>query len=132
MEQNTILDRLGSDLMFPIAGSFQTVSGVECLIQDIQQLLLTTPGERVFRPTFGCGLNSMVWENFNDVVAKGPNAIKQAIQLFEPRITLTNVSVQSNENTGLIIFGIQFFIKNTDTQLNLVFPYRVGTALSQA
>lgn len=130
MAQPSITDRLGHDLKFPINGNFAPVAGLETLIQDIEQLLLTAPGERVFRPDWGCGIKAMLWENIDNVANNGPAAIKAALSTFEPRIIVTDVKTQVNRNTGLVIFGIVFFIKNVDTPVNLVFPFRVGQALS--
>lgn len=124
--------RLGSDLKFPISGSFQPISGMDLLLQDIQQLLLTIPGERVFRPTFGCHLRDQLWENMSQAELNGAASIKAALDEFEPRITVTNVDSQTNENTGLITFNIQFVVNSTDTAVNLIFPFRTGTQLSFA
>ena len=128
----TLKERLGSDLKFPIIGSFQPIDGLALLIQDIQLLLLTIPGERVFRPTWGCPLRTYVWENIDDLVNKGPSVIKHALEQFEPRITVTSVSGVPNRNTGLVAFKIRFNVKATNSPVNLVFPFRSGSALSQA
>lgn len=128
--QDTLNERLGSDLKFPISGSFEPVSGTDLILQDIQTLLLTSPGERVNRPEWGCGLKSLVWENLDTAVREGPGIIKQALDTFEPRINVTKVDVGANSNTGLVSFVIRFSIKSTDTSVNLVFPLRVGTDLS--
>lgn len=128
----SLTSRLGSDLKFPIMGNFQPISGVQLLLQDIQQLLLTMPGERVFRPTYGCYLRTQVWENMASVQVSGAAAIKTALQAFEPRITVLDVSSTANENTGLVTFNIQFLVNTTDNVLNLVFPFRVGQQLSFA
>lgn len=124
--------RLGSDLKFPINGNFEATSGINLLLQDIQQLLLTIPGERVNRPTYGCNLRNQIWENQSVVVEAGAAAIREALDRFEPRITVTNVDGTLNQNTGLVVFNIQFIVNSTDTSVNLVFPFRSGTALSFA
>jgi phage baseplate assembly protein W len=123
-------ERLGSDLKFPISGNFSPISGLDLLLQDIQQVLLTTPGERVNRPEFGCNLRMQVWENLGTAAIQGAASIREALERFEPRITVTNVDSTINENTGLITFNIQFIVNNTDTALNLIFPFRSGTQLS--
>lgn len=128
----TLKERLGSDLKFPIIGSFQPIDGLALLIQDIQLLLLTVPGERVNRPTWGCPLRTYVWENIDDLIIKGPSIIKKALQDYEPRITVNSVSGIPNYNTGLVSFKINFTVKATNSPVNLVFPFRSGTALSQA
>lgn len=124
--------RLGSDLTFPIAGNFDSISGLELLLQDIQRLLLTIPGERPMRPNFGCYLRNQIWENLEAARVQGAASIRESLQLYEPRITLIGVSGTSNENTGLITFNIQFVVNSTDTAVNLVFPFRAGTQLSFA
>jgi phage baseplate assembly protein W len=37
--------------------------------QMIQQLLFTSPGERVNRPTFGCGLRQLLFEPNSELIA---------------------------------------------------------------
>lgn len=129
-KEQSLNERLGSDLKFPIESSFEPISGLDLLIQDIQQLLLTTPGERVNRPDFGCLLRTQIWENLDVAAAEGKASIVESIENFEPRVTVTNVDSTINRNTGLITFNIQFIVNNTDTALNLVFPFRAGTQLS--
>ena len=128
--EETLNLRLGSDLKFPITGSFEPITGLALLIQDIEQLLLTTPGERVSRPEWGCGVKSLVWENIATAVLEGPGIIKSALDTFEPRINVLKVDSSANENTGLVSFVIRFSIKSTDTSVNLVFPLRTDTTIS--
>lgn len=131
VDQN-LKNRLGSDLKFPIDNNFSPISGVDLLLQDIQQLLLTIPGERVNRPEFGCNLRNQIWENLEDAALGGEASIFEALERFEPRITVSAVTSDINNNTGLITFNIQFIVNSTDTALNLIFPFRAGTALSFA
>jgi len=126
----SLKERLGSDLRFPLNSTFSHISGLNLLIQDIQQLLLTTPGERVNRPEFGCSLRTQIWENIHTAASAGAASIRDALERFEPRITVTSITSTINENTGLITFNIKFLVNNTDTALNLIFPFRAGTQLS--
>lgn len=126
-----ILDKIiGNDLKLPIEGKFEPIKGMDLLLQDIQQLLLTLPGERVSRPEYGCTLRNQIWENIDEAEQEGQDSIRQAIEDFEPRITLLSINSEKNYNTGLITFYIEFIVNGTDTSANLVFPLRVGTALS--
>lgn len=124
--------RLGSDTKFPIKGSFEPISGIDLLLQDIQRLLLTIPGERVNRPEFGCNLRNQIWENIEVVAQNGKASIIDALNRFEPRITVTGVSSSVNQNTGLITFNIQFIVNSQDSPVNLIFPFRSGSSLSFA
>ena len=129
-KQESLKARLGSDLKFPISGNFEAISGMDLLLQDIQILLLTIPGERPNRPQFGCNLRNQIWENLDVAFEDGKAAIRTALDTFEPRITVQNVTGTINRNTGLITFNIQFMVNSTDTAVNLVFPFRAGTQLS--
>lgn len=129
-KEEALTFRLGSDLKYPITGSFESISGVQLLIQDIQRLLLTLPGERPFRPDFGCNLRNQVWENIDSAAINGNAAIRDALERFEPRISVNRVAQTINRNSGLITYTIQFFINSDDTPVNLIFPFRTGTQLS--
>lgn len=124
--------RLGTDLRFPINGSFAPIAGLDLLLQDIQLLLLTIPGERVNNPTYGCNLRNQIWENIDTVYINGAKEIKTALTKFEPRITVISVSGKINRNTDLIIFNIKFLVNSAGQAVNLVFPLRTGTSLSNA
>lgn len=128
-QKENLKNRLGSDVSLPIEGSFSPISGVDLVIQDIQQLLLTIPGERPGRPEYGCALKTYIWENINSVITDAESAIENAIDQFEPRAIIIQVTSDVNENTGLIIFNILFQINGTDEQSNLVFPFRASTEL---
>jgi len=130
-KEQSLQVRLGSDLKFPIINNFTAVSGVDLLLQDIQIALLTVPGERVFKPTFGCNLKNQLWENIDAVATSGVSSIRNCLQTFEPRITVLSVTVaELNRNTDLIVFSIQFVVKNTDTKVNLIFPLRTSLEIS--
>lgn len=130
--KDSLDQRLGSGVSFPFAGNFEPVSGVDMLLQDIQSLLLTSPGSRVYRPTYGCGLQNLIWSNIDEVISQGPQEIRSAISKFEPRITVTAINSSVNRNTGLVIFSILFLINSTNTSLNLVFPFRSSSQISAA
>lgn len=65
---------------------------------DILQLLLTVPGERVMRPSFGVPLRSFVFEQstVSDINSlKGD--IERALEDFEPRVTVETVDIETDE-----------------------------------
>ena len=129
-QQETFRQRLGQDVRFPLAGNFETVEGIATLLQDIQILLLTIPGERVSRPEFGCILRTLIWDNIDTAAPQGAAAIKASLDQFEPRINTTSVSFELNRNTGLIIYKLRFAILSTDSVVNLIFPFRTSQEIS--
>lgn len=130
--KETLDVRLGSDLKFPIAGNFESAKGLDLLLQDIQRLILTMPGERVNRPEFGCALRTKIWGNIDDVATSGAGAIESALSLFEPRITVTSVVGFVNRTTDLVSFKVSFIVKSTDTAVNLIVPLRASNVISSA
>ena len=64
----------------------QMVSLEEDIRESLSILLSTLPGERVMQPTFGCGLNALVFENITESsVTKIKELVERAILFFETR-----------------------------------------------
>lgn len=121
-------DFLGKDTKFPIRGKFQSVDGMGLLNQDLQILLLTLPGERVNRPTYGCRLYGRAWENIDDIAQQGVVDIREAITTFEPRVKLIRVNAQIQRDQGLVTFDILYNVIGQNTPQNLVFPFQANVA----
>jgi phage baseplate assembly protein W len=98
---------------FPFFGGNQNVLSRqvnERLIKnDLNQLLLTVPGERVFRPDFGVNLRNAVFDLL-DATTTTPlrNEIFEKIRRFEKRVTVTEVLVEPDDTRLLLeikVFG---------------------------
>ena len=80
--------------------------------QSIQNIILTSPGEKPFVSAFGLGLNSLLFENLtrvDEVILRGD--IEYALNRWEPRISLNSVrfdwdKIDSNEITLTINYII--------------------------
>lgn len=74
---------------------------------EIIQLLLTSPGERPFLPTFGGGLRRLVFEGNDDVTAGIAKAtISRAISYWlKERVELTALQVVADEATLKVDLG---------------------------
>jgi phage baseplate assembly protein W len=72
---------------------------------DILQLLMTIPGERVMRPTFGVNLRNAVFEPSDEGTVSGLELeIRRAIEQYEPRVILDGVQiVTDDQNNGMSI-----------------------------
>jgi Bacteriophage baseplate protein W len=66
----------------------------------ILQVLLTSPGERVNRPDFGCGLKAMVFAPNSDAAAAATQVlVKGSLQQWlEEEIEVADVEVEAIEN----------------------------------
>jgi phage baseplate assembly protein W len=72
-------------LQFPLrltpAGSFATVDEVAVLRTRIEQILFTSPGERVMLPQFGCGVAGLLFGPNSDILAAAMEfRISEALQ----------------------------------------------------
>lgn len=90
--------------------------------QAIRIILLTAPGERVMRPEFGCRIHELVFEPNNRATAvQAQRYITEALGLWEPRITVTQVEARP-ENVYLNVH-ITYTIKATNDERSLVYPF---------
>jgi phage baseplate assembly protein W len=83
----------------------------------ILALLLTTPGERVMRPTYGVGIFGLVWENDNPVIeANIVTAINMGLSMYEPNILVIDVKfTQQPMYSGIMNLIIHFTVGNAPT-----------------
>lgn len=66
---------------------------------DILQLLLTVPGERVMRPDFGVQLRSFVFEQSTaSDINSLQGDIERAIAEFEPRVLVEGVQIERDDD----------------------------------
>ena len=90
------------DIDFPykiaINGRTATTDRSEHIRDMIRQVLFTSPGERVNRPTFGCGLNQLIFEpNSLELISTVQFLVKGALQEW-----LSDV-IEANEVTIEVI-----------------------------
>lgn len=77
---------------------FFTVKEDEELLQEnIARILLTSPGERINNPYFGCKLKQFLFEFDSYIIEDIKFEIKSAIEKWEPRATVQNVIVSKKD-----------------------------------
>jgi phage baseplate assembly protein W len=75
-------------------GLLHTQSGIDQIKADLLSLLLTNPGERVFMPTYGTPLRTLMFEqNDQELISAARGMIIQSITDWEPRITVDAIEV---------------------------------------
>ncbi|MDZ4722108.1 MAG: GPW/gp25 family protein [Roseiflexaceae bacterium] len=95
------------------------------IYQAIQMILLTPPGQRVMRPTFGCQIHELIFAP-NDSTTAGLAAyyVREALAMWEPRIEVTDVQVDIDpDNQERMLITIDYDIKATHDSRSLVFPF---------
>jgi phage baseplate assembly protein W len=90
---------------------------------DLLQLLLTSPGERIYSPNFGVNLKNRVFDPLEETTI---DSLKQEIYtkvtLYEPRITIKTLDVKTDDQGNLISVRIVGSIKSDPASI-ITFDY---------
>ena len=128
-------DFKGTGWAFPPAfgrggASVATVSGDEDILECLQILLATAPGERIMRPSFGCDLKSFVFEEVDQtLVHRITRIVSDAILYNEPRVVLEDVDVSPSGDDGAVLdIRITYRSRLTNTRYNMVWPFYLDEA----
>ena len=90
---------------------------IDTINQSLENIITTSPGERLFNLFFGCYLSSNLFENITPSFAEDIlNEITAAIKKWETRVTLieSNMRLIRNIDDNSIIIVIPYKINNTN------------------
>lgn len=120
---------LGTGWAFPprpdATGALRFVSGEELVMEGIEIVLGTSPGERQMRPEFGCAIYELVGEA-NTVALRGlvRERVREALMLWEPRIDVLDVRVEApDEQQNRMDIHVDYRIRSNNAFFNLVYPF---------
>jgi len=126
----TSSDFLGLGWNFPIGlddgGQIELApDGEEGIRQSIWMILGTSPGERLMRPDFGCGIHNMVFCVNNAATASAvAGAVREALAVWEPRIDVLDVyAAPDPTRPSLLVIEINYQVRSTNSRFNLVYPF---------
>ena len=104
---------------------YKTKTVLEQAKANLQNLLLTTPGERIFQPEFGSQLKFIVFEQGPDIPNRIEEAVRSAVDKHLAYINIENVFTTQQDN--IINVSIEFSVPlNPDTIEVLNFDFRIG------
>ena len=87
----------------------------EAIKTSIRNLISTKNYERPFHPEIGCQLFALLFENFTSVTAQViKKTIFDAINKFEPRVSIIDVMLSESEDTNNLDVSITFSILNNE------------------
>jgi hypothetical protein len=121
-----------ADVAFPFAvdGRGRTAqAGYDDHVRDmIEMLLFTSPGERVMRPDFGCGLADLVFEPGSvELVATLQVSIQANVQRWlGDIIDIAAIDVDTDDD-GLLRIRLAYVVRATGTPRTDDFTGRTGT-----
>lgn len=93
--------------------------------ESIRIILGTAKGERVMRPEFGCDIHDFVFASIDtSTLTLIKSSVKEALIMWEPRIEVLDVDTSTERiSEGLLVVWIDYRIRATNTEFNLVFPF---------
>lgn len=90
----------------------------------VEQVLFTSPGERVNRPTFGCGLMQLIFApNSNDLGAATQLLIQGALQQWLGDLIVVETVEVETEDANLRV-SVRYVVGNTQRRTVAEFVHR--------
>jgi phage baseplate assembly protein W len=108
-------------------GGIRLTDPIEDIERSMRIILLTAPGERIMRPTFGCRIWDLLFEPITpNLLGEVIQVVREALAQWEPRVNVLDVdpSPEGRDN-GLINVRIEYEVLTTNDRRNLVFPFYV-------
>ena len=79
--------------------------------QNLLNIVLTNPGERVMDSNFGAGIRAFLFENFTpDVKTQIAERVSTQIAKYLPSVQVTSVNSAFDEGRNLLYVRLEFFI----------------------
>ena len=98
----------------PQTGDVATVKDAVSVKRGIRNILLTAPFERLFQPEVGSGIEKMLFEPMTPLTEQRlSDACSSAIDAWEKRASVINISVISEEEYNRYRVAIKFSINNS-------------------
>ena len=121
-------DFLGQGWAYPVrveTGKVVLSAKAANIKESIHIILETSVGERLMRPTFGSRLTELVFAPINGATnALAVNFVRDALEAWEPRIDLDEVTVTSGGEDGNVLYlQIKYTIRASNVPDNLVYPF---------
>ncbi|MDP7366837.1 MAG: GPW/gp25 family protein [Candidatus Pacebacteria bacterium] len=109
----------------PLTKDVSKATDVQAIKRSVRNLVLTDRGERLFHPEIGGDVKGSLFENFTPIMeVELRSAIKNVIEIYEPRVVLEDVKVNDPSGNDLdnnrLRITIQFYLDNVPEVLEEV------------
>ena len=104
----------------PSHGDLSTIKKSTAISRSIRNLLSTQANERLFQPDIDPGISTLLFENFGQLTTtRLEETIRQAIETYEPRAEVTNVTVNAIAEENAYEVVVTFIPDNDIQETNL-------------
>ena len=81
----------------PLSGDLIALKNENAIARAVRNIVLTSPGEKLFNPEFGSSVSEILFENVDDITAVSiRDEIRSSLSNYEPRVELIDVEVDPN------------------------------------
>ena len=99
----------------PLSGDLIALKNENAIARAVRNIVLTTPGEKLFDPDFGSSVGEILFENVDDITAVSiQDEIRNCLNNYEPRVDLVNVDVNPNFDENQFDVKITYKIVGID------------------
>jgi phage baseplate assembly protein W len=112
----------------PEGGSIALARHDQAVKQSILTIIGTAKGERVMRPTFGCGIHERVFGATDTTTAAlVARDVEDALVDWEPRVEVHGVDVAPDpDKEATLLVVVTYRVLSTNNVFNLVYPFYLG------
>lgn len=102
----------------------------ELVKQNLKNIVLTSPGERVMEPTFGVGIMGFLFEQ-NTVALRGAieGKIREQVSRYMPFVNLSTISVDVSEDETRLSLSINYSVPALSSTDVMILLFEEGTLL---
>ena len=99
----------------PLSGDLIALKNENAIARAVRNIVLTSPGEKLFNPEFGSSISEILFENVDDITAISiQDEISSSLKNYEPRVELINVDVDPNFDQNQFDVRITYRIVGVD------------------
>ena len=92
-------------------GNLMLDLNVAAVMGSIDNIIRTSPGERVFLPQFALGMRNFVFEPVNsNILNRFASQIKTNVEIWDPRVEVAGVDFNTDPDNNLVSLTVRFNI----------------------
>jgi len=114
-------------ISFPFEGKAvfnSTYQSADAIKSNLINYFLTGKGERRLNPTFGAGLQNVLFQNITqDLVETLRERILSDLEVYFPRVVAENIKVTGNADNHSVVFQMTYSISDTNISDEVVINF---------